>query len=129
MNWVHMGLACRAEADADRFFVDLLGLTKSEVKTLPAVVADGLFGVAADLAMINYTSKGLQFEVLIDPDRKNSNDPIVHACLEIEDRAVFLERCRMNEVEVIQVPKGERLLVFVRDYDGNLYEIKEIAAS
>ncbi len=125
MNWVHMGLACRSEANADRFFVDLLELAKSEVKTLPAQVSEGLFGVTADLPMVNYTGEALQFEVFIDPNRERSNDSIIHACLEVENRVGFLARCRVNEVEIIQVPKGESLLVFIRDYDGNLYEIKE----
>ena len=124
MNWAHMGLACRSEADADRFFVSVLGLTKSEPKTLPRQVAEGLFGLAADLVMVNYTGERLQFEVFIDPQREVSNDPIIHACLVVEDRDGFLERCRAHEVEVIRVPKGEVLLLFIRDYDGNLYEIK-----
>jgi hypothetical protein len=29
------------------------------------------------------------------------------------------------QVEVNRVPKGDRLLTFVKDYDGNLFEIKE----
>lgn len=124
MQWSHMGLACRSEANADRFFVSVLGLTKSEPKTLPGQVAEGLFGRAADLVMIKYTGEGLQFEVFIDPHREVSNDPIIHACLTVEDRHGLLERCRLHEVEVIRVPKGEALLVFIRDDDGNLYEIK-----
>ncbi|NQU40936.1 MAG: hypothetical protein HQ523_13375 [Lentisphaerae bacterium] len=124
MNWVHMGLACRLEANADRFFVGLLGLTKSEVKTLPATVSDGLFGVAEDLPMINYVGERVHFEVFIDAKRERSNDSIIHACLMVEDRDNFLSRCDDCGVEIIRVPKGEHLLVFIRDYDGNLYEIK-----
>jgi catechol 2,3-dioxygenase-like lactoylglutathione lyase family enzyme len=36
MRIQHIGLVCRREADADRFFQELLGLEKSERKTIPA---------------------------------------------------------------------------------------------
>jgi len=124
MQWAHMGLACRSEANADRFFVAVLGLTKSTPKTLAAQVSKGCFGVAADLEMIYYTGEGVQFEVFIDPNRESSNDPLIHACLTVEDRETFLARCEAEDVEVRRVPKGEALLTFIRDYDGNLYEIK-----
>ncbi|MDD5708033.1 MAG: hypothetical protein PHR35_19110 [Kiritimatiellae bacterium] len=124
MNWVHMGLACRSVANADRFFVGVLGLTKSEPKNLPRPVSEALFGVGADLAMIYYTGEGLQFEVFVDPNRKTSNDGIVHACLAVKDREAFLRRCEEHAFKVMRVPKGEALLTFVHDDDGNLYEIK-----
>jgi catechol 2,3-dioxygenase-like lactoylglutathione lyase family enzyme len=120
-----MGLAGRTEADADRFFVTVLGLTKAAPKVLPKAVSDGLFGVAADLTMIDYTGAGVQFEVFIDPHRERSNDPIVHACLSVADRESLLTRCESQGLKVARVPKGDNLLTFVRDYDGNLYEIKQ----
>lgn len=121
-----MGLACRSEANADRFFVDVLGLAKSGPKTLSGAVAEDLFGRATDLLMVKYTGDELQFEVFIDPDRVQSNDPIIHACLRVENRDDFLTRCEANSVDVIRVPKGEAVLTFIRDYDGNLYEIQSM---
>lgn len=121
-----MGLACRTEADADRFFVTLLGLEKSTPKTLPSVVAEGVFGVTADLGMINYTGDGVHFEVFIDPNREPSNDPIIHACLSVADRDAFLARCEQHGVQVRRVPKGDKVVTFIHDYDGNLYEIKGV---
>ena len=29
------------------------------------------------------------------------------------------------EVEILQIPRGAGFLTFIRDYDGNLFEIKE----
>ena len=124
MKWAHMGVASRSEAEADRFFVEVLGLTKSGPKMLPASVSDGIFGVAAELAMIYYEGEGLTFEVFVDPARERSNDSIIHACLAVDDRDAFLAHCEIHDVEVIRVPKGDNLLTFIRDYDGNLYEIK-----
>ena len=124
MRWVHMGLSSRSEANGDRFFVDLLGLTKSEPKMLPAPVSRGCFSVDTDLTLIYYDNATTHFEVFIDPERESSTDRIIHACLEVDDRDVFLERCEAAGLQVSRVPKGEKLLTFIRDYDGNLYEIK-----
>ena len=45
-------------------------------------------------------------------------------CRMIEDCDGFLARCEGHDVEIIRVPKGTSVLTFIRDYDGNLYEIK-----
>ena len=57
-------------------------------------------------------------------ENAEENNPIIHACLKVEDRDAFLARCEALAIEVIRVPKGEALLTFIRDDDGNLYEIK-----
>jgi hypothetical protein len=36
----------------------------------------------------------------------------------------FRKKCRDLDVEISQIPKGDRPLTFIRDYDGNLFEIK-----
>jgi hypothetical protein len=40
----------------------------------------------------------------------------------------FVNRCEAMQVEVNRVPKGDRLLTFVKDYDGNRFEVKEMTA-
>ena len=124
MGWVHMGMVFRAEAEADGFFCSLLGLEKTEPKTLPAEVSKGIFGVDQDLPMIYYNGLDLQFEVFIDPHYQPSNDRIVHACISVPDIDAFLAKCENADVEIIRVPKGDRVLVFIRDAAGHLYEIK-----
>ncbi len=125
MNWVHMGLACGSVENSDRFFVEALGLSKSAVKVLPASVSQGLFGILSDLSMVYYSGDRVQFEVFIVPGRVRSNDSVVHGCLAVENRETLLERCAVLDVEVLRVPKGDALLTFIRDYDGNLFEIKQ----
>ena len=44
--------------------------------------------------------------------------------LEVDDLSGFIEKCRSMSVEITQVPKGDNTLTFVRDFDGNLFEIK-----
>jgi hypothetical protein len=48
-----------------------------------------------------------------------------HICLEVEDRETFMKKCQGSNVAVNLVPKENRLLLFIQDDDGNLFEIKE----
>jgi len=43
---------------------------------------------------------------------------------DVEDREAFLAACRSVGLAVNIVPRTESKLCFVRDFDGNLFEIK-----
>ena len=45
-------------------------------------------------------------------------------CLEVADLESFLEKCRSLKVDVARIPKGDKILTFIRDFDGNLFELK-----
>ena len=74
--------------------------------------------------MINYRNDQVHFEIFIAGQSLNPLNPIQHICLEVEDLNAFLNKCHHLEIEVNLVPKGDRTLTFIRDYDGNLFEIK-----
>jgi catechol 2,3-dioxygenase-like lactoylglutathione lyase family enzyme len=125
MKLLHIGITSDSENRADAFFRDLLGMEKTEPKTVAASLAKSIFGVDADLKVINYTARGLQFEVFIRAPRTGGTDPIPHVCLAVKDLTAFLEKCRGMGIETFQVPRGDALLTFTRDGAGNLFEIKE----
>lgn len=120
----HVGLACSTEDNADNFYKDLLGLNKSEPKTLPSDLAKAIFKLDAELQIINYMNENIHFEVFITGLPDNQSGQIAHQCLEVEDLAGFIEKCRHLNIEVTQIPKGDKILTFIRDFDGNLFEIK-----
>jgi len=124
----HYGLACRSEETADRFYEKFLGLKKLERKTVPAALAGAFFGLSRDLAVLNYAGDGVYFEIFIHEETPSTTGSPAHICLEVEDLAAFLERCRAMDVSVIRAPRGEQWITFIRDYDGNLFEIKEVKA-
>lgn len=120
----HVALTCSSEKKADRFFKTLFGLEKSEPKILPGPLSKAIFNVDAELPMIHYRGGAVHFEIFISdhsPDRANQ---IEHVCIEVDSLHKFLKKCRDLDVEVSQIPKGDRTLTFIRDFDGNLFEIK-----
>jgi len=120
----HVGLTCSSEANADQFYRDLLGLNKSGPKTLPADLSEAIFNFDAKLQIIDYTGEQVHCEIFITGPVDNRSRPIAHLCLEVNDLSEFIEKCNTLNVEIAQIPKGDKTLAFIKDFDGNLFEIK-----
>jgi len=113
--------------NTDLFYGRLLGLERTEPKVLPREIAEALFGVDTDVTMVYYQNEHMQFELFIHPGLKAFNGAsgnVSHNCIQVEDKDGFLEKCEESGCDVIRVPKGESVLTFVKDLDGNLFEIK-----
>ena len=122
MDLLHVALACSSEDRADAFYVGLLGLRKSAPKIVAAEICRAIFGLDRELTAINYIGGSANFEVFICPEAAGR---VAHACVGVEDPPALLRKCEEAQVEIIRVPKGESLITFLRDADGNLFEIKE----
>ncbi len=121
----HVGLACSNEGNADKFYRDLLGLNKSEPKVLSAGLANAIFNFERQLQIIDYMSDKLHFEIFITGQPSDGFESIGHQCLAVDDLSGFIEKCREIGVKISQIPKGDKLLTFIKDFDGNLFEIKK----
>jgi catechol 2,3-dioxygenase-like lactoylglutathione lyase family enzyme len=119
----HVGLTCSSEENADKFYRDLLGLKKSEPKTLNSDLSRAIFNLDADLLLLNYTDENIHFEIFVADQVDINRDLIAHQCLEVADLSEFIEECRAIGVAVVRIPKGDKTLTFIKDFDGNLFEI------
>ena len=125
MTTVHVGLVCSSEENADSFYGDLLGLKKAEPRMLPQTLSSAIFNIDTELKIINYSGNGSHFEVFIRSQGGKKEQPVEHVCIEVEDLAGFLKRGRAMNMRILQVPKGDSLISFIFDPDGNLFELKE----
>jgi len=120
----HIALVCSSEQNCDKFYANLLGLKKIGSKSIPSALSKQIFGLDSELKIINYADDNIHFEIFISTQKNPDLKKIEHVCLEVEDLNKYLEKCRIMDVEILKIPKGESYLVFVKDYDGNLFEIK-----
>jgi catechol 2,3-dioxygenase-like lactoylglutathione lyase family enzyme len=122
----HIGLTCKREKEADLFYQDLLGLKKIGQKQVPAELAKKIFGIELPLRILNYADDKIHFELFVNPQNEGDARPRVdHCCLEVPDRNQFLEKCRRLKVETQEIRKDDGArLVFIKDFDGNRFEIK-----
>ncbi len=126
MRLVHAAVVSRSLINAERFFEQILGLQKIKQATLPRDLIQKIFNRPLECLALVYSGSGFAIEVFVSDAVKPPSDPLEHLCLEVEDREDFLERCRATGLPVKRVPKGDSLLVFIEDFDGNLYEIKGV---
>lgn len=124
MNVLHIALTCSSEERADQFYAGLLGLEKQDPKIVPAEVSHALFNISSELRVINYTGPAVRFEIFFDSNQPGNPRRIDHVCIEVDDLEKFLQNCRRADVKVMQVLKGDALVTFIKDFEGNLFEVK-----
>ena len=124
MQLKHGALVCSSEEKSDRFYSDLLGLQKVGSKTIASALVNQIFNIDSDLKIINYADDNIVFEIFIDNQKRAEKNKIEHICIQVDDLETFLERCRSIEIDVLQVPKGDTRITFIKDDDGNLFEVK-----
>jgi catechol 2,3-dioxygenase-like lactoylglutathione lyase family enzyme len=120
----HLAIVCSSESGSDRFFSELLGLQKLNTKMLSAELSKQIFNSTSEYKLINYAGAGIHFEIFIGPVPHAGLNKIDHVCLEVEDLESFLKKCRSMDINISLIPKGDSTLTFIRDDDGNLFEIK-----
>ncbi len=127
MRLIHVALACRSVENADRFYEDLLGLERQAPKMLAGTVSKQIFELRqnTEFPIINYMNNNMHFEIFIDNTCSINKEQVSHICIDVGDLTPFLEKCRTRGVTVRQIPKGDKIVTFIRDFDGNLFEIVE----
>lgn len=127
MRLNHVGIVCSTRENCEKFFGTLLGLPKTHEKTVPAELSRKLFGQEREYPAITYANEQTSFEVFISGTAGCGVPAPAHTCLGVRDLQGFVSTCSRMGVEVITAPKGDSYVTFIKDYDGNLYEIQETA--
>ena len=125
MKIIHIGLGASSEEKADRFFIDILGLEKSEPKTIGKKLAQAIFGINAELLMLRYQGGTVYYEIFVYPNHKVPEKQIAHSCIEVTNLVNIVNKCRDGGLKVVEVPRDSGVIIFISDYDGNLFEVKE----
>lgn len=123
----HIALVCRSEENADRFYRVLLGLERTRSFTVPVELSRGLFGVDRTFQAITYLKDEMTAEVFVVEEAPAIIPHLHHVGLEVEDRKRFLDKCREMQVQIMETPKEGKVVTMIKDFDGNLFEIREKA--
>jgi len=121
----HVALSASSEEKADRFYLDILGLKKASPKTVETSLSQALFNLNFPLAYFSYYDDNVRFEIFILPESRLQFSPS-HICLEVEERESLLSKCLASGLPVKRLIKEGKEIVFISDFDGHLFEIKEI---
>ena len=125
MRVSHVALASTSEEKADRFFQGVLGLRRTRTVILPVNVMNSIFGLDEECKKTDYEDAQIRFEIFFTGRERSRTIRPDHVCLEVDGLESFLKKCETMKVEIIKVAKGESTVIFIEDYDGNFFEIKE----
>ena len=128
MKLHHVAVVCSSKENADQFYEGILGLRKIKSFSLKKDLAEQIFDTARECQIILYGNEDFAIEVFIMSQKVGETISFEHLCLEVEDKEELLLRCKSKGLAVKRIPKGDSLLTFIGDYDGNLFEIKESVA-
>lgn len=122
----HIAIRNRSEREAEEFYGEILGLQKKYQFVVDADSAAKIFGVAHSVKAIVFGNTYCKIEVFIDPKSDHRIPEINHICLEVENRELFLRKCREQNVKTLAIPRDGGETIFVKDFEGNLLEIKAL---
>ncbi|MFX1375628.1 MAG: VOC family protein [Promethearchaeota archaeon] len=127
MKIEHIALGYNSEEEADKFFIDLFGLKKIRLKSVPEDLMKKFFCVNRESKFVVYGNEDILFEVFITNDNTKAQDVFTHSCLLIENRDEFMSRASSMGFDLVKVPRKESngYYLFIKDGFQNLYEIKE----
>ena len=127
MKIEHIAVGYNSEEEADRFFIDLLGLKKIRSKSVPEDLMKKFFSVKKESKFVLYGNQDSNFEVFITNDNSRAQDVFTHSCLLIENRDEFVDKASSMGYDLTKVPRKDSngYYLFIKDGFQNLYEIKE----
>ncbi len=108
---------------AERFFSVILGLPKIKSSLLSKELSEKIFKIKSEVRFDFYDDGTTRFEVFITSQPRQAG--FSHVCIAVDDKKGFISRCTEQGLIPFFVQKGDRALLFVRDFSGNLYEVIE----
>ena len=128
MKIEHIAIAYNSEEESDKFFIGLLGCKKTRSFSVSPDLTEQFFGIKKEQLIIRYENENSSFEVFITNDDSKSQDTFTHSCLLVQDRDRLVKKAKSMNFKTIQVPRkdSDSYYLFIKDYHGNLYEVKDL---
>jgi catechol 2,3-dioxygenase-like lactoylglutathione lyase family enzyme len=119
-----VGVMNETEEQAVRFYVDFLEFEKTKESVIPPDLSQQLFSVSRDIKLLLFERNNIKIEVFICPDCKLPSPDFTHIGLLLENFSAVLEKATQTGVEIIIGKTKEKTVYFIKDFSGNLIEIK-----
>jgi catechol 2,3-dioxygenase-like lactoylglutathione lyase family enzyme len=121
-----MALINNSEEKADKFYKEFLGLNKLRCFEVSAEMAQKIFNLKVNYKVIVYSNDQFRVEIFIDEKYKGDKNSIPHVCIEVKDREKLILKAEKMGIDYTKIPKQNSYYLFIRDYNGNLFEVKDI---
>ena len=118
----HIALQCDNKEKAILFYHKTLGLKETKTFFLSESLTYSIFSLNLSVEVIVFQNDSLYIEVFIVPVENEKT--CAHTCLLVDNLVEFINLCKKNHVDYYSVKKEDRNLWFVKDFSGNIFEMK-----
>jgi len=126
MQLNHVGVFNKSREDALGFYRDFLGFEFTREAMVPAELSEQLFAISRDITMLVFEKDGIKIEVCICPECTWPSPHLGHTGLLLENFPEMLEKASKSGVDLIMGKTRDKTVYFIRDFSGNLIEIKQM---
>ncbi|MCK4665415.1 VOC family protein [Candidatus Dependentiae bacterium] len=110
--------------DAINFYNKILGFKILYEFQIPEKLSYEIFKIQHNLNVMVFGNSLVNVEIFIFPGFKLPEPNIPHICITVEDLEIFLKIVKKNNIEIIIGESEGRKKYFIKDFSGNLFEIK-----
>jgi catechol 2,3-dioxygenase-like lactoylglutathione lyase family enzyme len=124
MKFLHVAVQMKKIENAVFFFEEIFHLERERTYILKENLAEEIFGIKENYNVILYKLNGGFIEVFIG--KKNPCISLNHIALSIPNREEVINTAKKFGLWVYEKERrNKNKLVFIKDPDGNLYELKK----
>ncbi len=120
----HVGIINKSEEQAVRFYKEFLGFEKTREFNVPQELSEQLFHVSREIRILVFEKQDIKIEVFIFPEYKPPSPDFRQIGFMLDNLTEIIEKAPQVGVELITGKTKEKTVHFVKDFSGNLIEIK-----
>jgi catechol 2,3-dioxygenase-like lactoylglutathione lyase family enzyme len=120
----HVGVVNSTAEEAERFYGDFFGMTLINDYMVSPKLSDALFAVPEGIRMMVFGMGKYKIEVFIHPHYRSESPAIAHFGLLVDHFDELLKRADEHGVTLVTGSHQEKTVCFVKDFSGNMVEIK-----
>ena len=124
MQLNHVGIINKTEDQALKFYQDFLGLKKTREMLLAPELSEQLFSVSQEIKVLVIENEGIKIEVFIS-DFQPENPNFTHFAITVDSLPELTEKAKQFDAEVIIGKHKDKTAYFLKDFSGNLIEVKQ----
>ncbi|MBT3261611.1 VOC family protein [bacterium] len=120
----HVALNILNQEEFKNFYQNILGMKESKSFILNKNLAKNIFNIAKEIPVLLCQKDELYLELAINPV-KNEKQRFFHLCISVNNREALLKKAKENNYEAIHIKRDSPDLIFIKDKNGNCFELKE----
>ena len=122
----HVALCMDSTDHARSFYQELLHAELVKEFEVSKSLVNQIFSIDIDQEQVSvmvFEIENVLFEIFIT--KKIVQSRFDHVCISVDNLNVFIKQCQSMNLTVLKIPKNNKTLLFIKDFSGNLFEIKE----